>query len=100
MKQYLISIVSTGALVLALALPLAVPAAMPAPRPQSTTSAAAAGERPHKEIRDAIGSLRIARNYLQTATQDFGGHRAVAIRAIDESLHQLQLCQAYDQQMQ
>jgi len=95
MKRYLISMVSIVALVLALALPVSVPAAIPAPRPQSTTSASA--ERPHKEIRDAISSLHAARNYLQSATQDFGGHRAVALRAIDESLHQLQLCQSYDQ---
>jgi|ERR1700733_5050616 len=100
MKRYFVSAVSIAALVLGLAVPVAVPAAMPAPRPQSTTPAPAAGERPHREIRDAIGSLRIARNYLQTSTQDFGGHRAVAIRAIDESLHQLQLCQGYDQSMQ
>lgn len=95
MKHYLVRLVSIAALVPALALPVSVPAAMPVPRPQSTTSAAA--ERPHREIREAIGSLQTARKYLQGATQDFGGHRAVAIRAIDESLHQLQLCQSYDQ---
>jgi len=97
MKHRLVSIVSTAGLILAIAIPVSVPAAIPVPRPQSTSSAGAAGERPHREIRDAINTLQSARNYLQGATQDFGGHRTMAIRAINESLHQLQLCQSYDQ---
>jgi hypothetical protein len=96
MKRYLVSTASIAALVLGLAFPVVAPAAMPAPRPQTTTSASAA-QRPHQQIRDAIASLRTARDYLEGAPHDFGGHRAVTIRAIDESLRQLQLCQGYDQ---
>ena len=49
-----------------------------------------------QEIRDAITSLRIARDHLQHAAHDFGGHREAAILKIDESLTQLQLCMPYD----
>ena len=63
----------------------AVPAAAPAAAPE-----------PHPEIREAIESLRRARNHLEHAAHDFGGHRVEAIKSIDESLRQLQDCLKYD----
>jgi len=90
MKRYLAGIPSIAALVLVLTFPVAVPAAPPTPQPHP-----AAPER-HPEIHDAIASLRNAREHLQHADHDFGGHRVEAIRAIDESLHQLQLCLQFD----
>jgi hypothetical protein len=95
MKHYLVSVISIAAFVLTITFRVAEPAALPAPKPQPTTSAAAVAVR-HQEIHDAIASLRIARDYLQHAAHDFGGHREEAIRKIDESLTQLQLCQGYD----
>jgi hypothetical protein len=68
----------------------AVPAATPQP------AAPAALPEPHPEIREAIASLRMARNHLEHAAHDFGGHRVEAIKAIDESLHQLQDCLKFD----
>lgn len=71
------------------------PAAVPAATSQPAAAPAAAPE-PHPEIREAIESLRRARAHLDHAAHDFGGHRVEAIKAIDESLHQLQDCLKYD----
>ena len=70
-------------------------AALPAASPQPAAAPAAVPE-PHPEIREAIESLRRARNHLDHAAHDFGGHRVEAIKAIDESLRQLQDCLKYD----
>lgn len=69
----------------------AAPAAVPQP-----AAAPAALPEPHPEIREAIESLRRAKEHLEHAAHDFGGHRVEAIKAIDESLHQLQDCLKYD----
>ena len=95
MKHWFLSVAATVALVLALAFPVAVPAAPPAPKPHPGVPAAAAPE-PHPEIREAIASLRRAREHLDHAAHDFGGHRAEAIRAIDVAINQLQTCLKYD----
>jgi hypothetical protein len=50
----------------------------------------------HPEIRAAIQAIDNARNHLQHAAHDFGGHRVDAIRALDEAQHQLQVCMQYD----
>jgi hypothetical protein len=70
-------------------------AAVPAATPQPAAAPAALPE-PHPEIREAIGALRNAKAHLEHAAHDFGGHRVEAIKAIDESLHQLQDCLKYD----
>jgi len=104
MKIKILSI--SGLMILALALcsfvtttPAApkspTPAAVPAATPQPAAAPAATPE-PHPEIREAIESLRRARMHLDHAAHDFGGHRVEAIKAIDESLHQLQECLKYD----
>jgi len=69
--------------------------AVPAATPQPAAAPAALPE-PHPEIREAIESLRRAKEHLEHAAHDFGGHRVEAIKAIDESLHQLQDCLKYD----
>jgi hypothetical protein len=94
MKNRLIHALAIAALVLALAFPVAVPAAPPAPAPQPTPAAAAAEK--HHHIREAIESLRSARAELMEASHDYGGHREQAVRAIDESIHQLEICLQYD----
>jgi hypothetical protein len=93
-KNWLIYGFAIAALVLALSFPISAPAAPPAAKPQPAPAAAAA--EPHHHIHEAIDALRAARNDLNAASHDFGGHRADAVRAIDESIHQLQICLQYD----
>lgn len=59
------------------------------------TPTSPAAER-HPEIHRAIEALRNARAHLQEASHDFGGHKADAIRATDEAIHQLEICMKYD----
>lgn len=64
----------------------------PTPHPVATTTA----EEPHPEIREAIGALERARDHLQHAAHDFGGHRREAIKAIEVALRQLHDCLQFD----
>ncbi len=61
-----------------------------------STAPASPAPEPHPEIHAAIESLRNAREHLQHARHDFGGHRVDAIHSIDEAIHQLQICMQYD----
>lgn len=49
----------------------------------------------HPRIAKAIAALRDARDYMEHAPHDFGGHKADAIRATDEAIRQLNLALAY-----
>jgi len=49
----------------------------------------------HPRIATAIAALRDARACLEAAPHDFGGHKADAIRAIDNAIRQLNLALAY-----
>jgi hypothetical protein len=97
MKRSFLALVAALALAFALALPAAAPAApaTPKPHPAAAPSPAPAPE-PHPEIRDAIASLQNARDHLNHAAHDFGGHRVDAIRSIDEAIAQLRICMKYD----
>jgi hypothetical protein len=104
MKVKILSLSALVALALAMCLSVTstpaspkVPAAaaVPAATPQPAAAPAALPE-PHPEIREAIGALRNAKGHLEHAAHDFGGHRVEAIKAIDESLRQLQECLKYD----
>jgi hypothetical protein len=70
----------------------AVPAPVPAPEPAKASPAPA----DHPEIHDALNSLRHAREHLEHAAHDFGGHRAEALRATDEAIRQLEICLKFD----
>ena len=70
-------------------------AAVPAATPQPAAAPAATPE-PHPEIREAIASLRRAKDHLEHAAHDFGGHRVEAIKATDEAIRQLQDCLKFD----
>jgi hypothetical protein len=94
MKHKMFTMLATGTLVMALAIPVAVPAAS-APKPKPAPAAAPAPE-PHPEIREALESLRHARVHLAEARHDFGGHKADAIRATDDAIHQLEICLKFD----
>jgi len=49
----------------------------------------------HPEIEDALRALHRAKDHLEHAAHDFGGHRADAIHAIDEADRQLRICLQY-----
>jgi hypothetical protein len=66
-------------------------AALPA-----AAGANASAPEPHPQIREAIASLRRAKEHLEHAAHDFGGHRVEAIHATDEAIRQLEICLKYD----
>jgi hypothetical protein len=49
----------------------------------------------HPQIEDALHALARAKDHLQAAAHDFGGHRMDAIRAINEADRQLRICLQY-----
>jgi hypothetical protein len=49
----------------------------------------------HPQIESALRSLAGAKDHLEHAAHDFGGHRVEAIRAIDEADRQLRICLQY-----
>jgi len=50
----------------------------------------------HPQINAAIRALENAKDHLQKAAHDFGGHRVEAIAAIDKALEQLRLALQFD----
>ena len=102
MKVRILGVVILTALILAVAFSASAPAApntatanaLPAPAPAPAPGKATPAD--HPEIHDAIASLRHAREHLDHAAHDFGGHKVEAIRAIDEAIHQLDICLRYD----
>jgi len=50
---------------------------------------------PHPRIRAAIKELQAAKEELQKAPHDFGGHRADAVQAVDRAIEQLRLALQY-----
>lgn len=49
----------------------------------------------HPQIENALRALANAKEHLEHAAHDFGGHRVDAIRAIDEADRQLRICLQY-----
>jgi hypothetical protein len=49
----------------------------------------------HPRIANAITALRDARDYMQSAPHNFGGHKMAAIRATDEAIRQLSFALQY-----
>jgi hypothetical protein len=94
MKHWFLALATMAILILALTLPTGAPAAPPAHN--ALPAAAAATPEPHPEIHEAIESLRHAREHLEHAAHDFGGHRADALRATDEAIRQLEICMKFD----
>jgi hypothetical protein len=50
---------------------------------------------PHPRIMKAIAMLRDTRSVLEQASPVFGGHKAMAIKRVDEAMHQLRLALKY-----
>jgi hypothetical protein len=94
MKHWFLAVLAALTLVVALTLSAGAPAA-PAPKPKPAPAATPAPE-PHPEIHDAIASLQRARDHLNHAAHDFGGHRVDAIASIDQAIAQLRICLKYD----
>ncbi|HMD40186.1 MAG TPA: hypothetical protein VKH15_12950 [Candidatus Acidoferrum sp.] len=68
-------------------------AAVPVPQPNA---AAATPAEPHPEIHEALAALRRAREHMDHAAHDFGGHKVEALRATDEAIRQLEICLKFD----
>jgi len=49
----------------------------------------------HPRIAKAIEALRDAREYMEHAPHDFGGHKVAAIRSTDSAIRDLQFALAY-----
>jgi hypothetical protein len=83
MRRKMLSLCVLSILMLGLAYPAAAPA-----KPRAAE--------PHPEIRAAINSLRHAKEHLEHASHDFGGHRVEAVKACDAALEQLQQALQFD----
>jgi len=100
MKTRIVTIFAVMALVVGLAYAISAPAApntantsaVPTPAAQPASAAA----EPHPEIHDALNALRRAKDHMEHAAHDFGGHRVEALRATDEAIRQLEICLKYD----
>src|SRR6267143_880484 len=101
MKTRIVSLLALATLILAFTFIATAPAApnlasaLPsaASRPPATTATPA---EPHPEIREALGALRRAKEHVEHAAHDFGGHRVEAIEATNQAIKQLELCLKYD----
>ena len=103
MRMRMIGLLTVASLILAFAFIAVTPAAPNKANAPATnaanavpaTPAAAPAER-HPEIREALGALRRAKEHMEHAAHDFGGHRVEALRATDEAIRQLDLCLKFD----
>lgn len=100
MKTRIVSLLVLATLILAFTFIAAAPnkasvPATPAASALPATPAAVPAER-HPEIREALESLRRAKEHMEHAAHDFGGHRVEAIEATDRAMKQLELCLKYD----
>jgi len=101
MKTRIVSLLVLATLVLAFAFIATAPAApnkanAPAANALPATPAATPAAEPHPEIREALASLRRAKEHMEHAAHDFGGHRVEAIEATNQAIKQLELCLKFD----
>lgn len=102
MKMRILTIFAVVAMVVALAYAVAAPAAsnstnaIPAAAAQPNAAAANAVPEEHPEIREALSALRRAKDHMEHAAHDFGGHRVDALHATDEAIRQLDICLKFD----
>jgi len=103
MKVRVASLLVLTSLILAFAFIASAPGAphkakaheAPAANALPATTTATPAER-HPQIREAIAALRRAKEHMEHAAHDFGGHRVEAIRATDEAIRQLEICLKFD----
>jgi len=97
-KKTVVRITGAAAALLALGtMTFATPAnAQTPPQPGMHMGGMRGGNERHPEIRRAIRALENAKDHLQRADHDFGGHRVDAINACDQAIAQLKVCLRYD----
>jgi hypothetical protein len=94
MKIRIVGLLAVASLILAFAFITTTPAA-PHKANVPATGAAAPAEK-HPEIHEALESLRKAKEHMEHAAHDFGGHRVEAIEATNRAIKQLEICLKYD----
>lgn len=95
MKIRIVSLLAAASLVLAFAFLVSTHAAPNKTNTPATPAAATPGE-PHPQIREALGALRRAKEHMEHAAHDFGGHRVEALKATEEAIQQLEVCLKFD----
>ena len=70
--------------------------AVPAASAQPAAPAEAVPAEPHPQIREALAALRHAKEHMEHAAHDFGGHRVEALEATNKAIEQLEICLKYD----
>ncbi|HXY25290.1 MAG TPA: hypothetical protein VEI73_11615 [Candidatus Acidoferrum sp.] len=105
MKVRIVSLLAVASLILAfafLASTHAAPNKANAPAAPTANALPAATASPaaeqHPQIREALGALRRAKEHMEHAAHDFGGHRVEAIAATDRAIEQLEICLKYDKE--
>src|SRR2546428_594318 len=104
MKTRIVSLLVLASAILALAFIATAPAApnranvpaTPAASALPATPAATPAPEPHPEIREALAALRRAKEHMEHAAHDYGGHRVEAIEATNQAIKQLELCLKFD----
>jgi hypothetical protein len=84
------------AIFIALAITFPAGAHQKAPTSNFLPQAAGAHREHHPHIRAALRELQEAKQELQTADHDFGGHREEALKSCTEAIRQLQQALQYD----
>jgi hypothetical protein len=103
MKTRMTSLLVLASLILAFAFIASAPAtphkanvpAAPTASAQPAATTATPAE-PHPQIREALAALRRAKEHMEHAAHDFGGHRVEALEATDRAIRQLEICLKYD----
>ena len=102
MKTRIASLLVVATLILAIAFIVTAPTtkanvpAVPAANAAAAAPEAANPAEPHPQIREALAALRRAKEHMEHAAHDFGGHRVEALRATDDAIRQLELCLKFD----
>jgi hypothetical protein len=104
MKLRIVTLLAAASLILAFAFLASTHAApsktntpaAPTANALPATPATATPAEPHPQIREALGALRRAKEHMEHAAHDFGGHRVEAIEATNKAIEQLEICLKYD----
>ena len=104
MKIRIVGFLAAASLILAFAFLVSTHAApnkanspgTPAASALPATPRTATPAEPHPQIREALGALRRAKEHMEHAAHDFGGHRLEAIEATNKAIEQLEICLKYD----
>jgi len=92
MNKTMCAILTAGALAFAMSLPAAAQATAPAPTPKLKR---VQHHEDHPDMRAAISHLREAKNSLEHAAHDFGGHRSKALTHVNEALEECEKAMAF-----